>query len=98
MGHHHHKKHKSSCHDTCENGKYEKRCYCEKCVKKYDEWCKVHPTHKDKKCVERKCVTICEYRWQRPCAFAEEGGFKKKFETKWEKYDGPVPDNCHNDC
>jgi len=73
-------------HDKIKDGEYEKRCYCEKCTKKYDEWC---DQQQKEGCtvVKRKCYTICKYVAEKQTIVTDKWGYKEKFEGKWEKVD-----------
>ena len=62
---------------------YHKRCYCEKFVKKYDDWKKKDVIPGSENC-RRRCYTVCEYEKERSETIVYRDGHKKKFEGKWE--------------
>jgi len=76
-------------HDIIVDGKYKKRCYCQKCTKSYDDW-----KHRNKKegCTKckRRCYTVCEIQCEKPVEIVHEWGYKKKYEGKWESYKEPL--------
>lgn len=81
-----HHEHNPCKHDECDEHEYKKRCYCEKCVKKYDEWCRRHKKDGKPKCY-RKCYTVCEIKCKKPCRKVKKYGYKKLYEGKWQHYD-----------
>lgn len=78
-------------HDHSEGGNYIKRCYCEKCKRKYDDWCDEHE-HEGKTHCKKRCVTHCEYVCSKPIKTVKKWGYKKEFVGKWEKYE----EKCHD--
>lgn len=72
-------------HDHSDGSSYTRRCYCEKCTRKYDDWCKEHEKEGRTFC-KKKCVTHCEYKCYKPIKIVKEWGYKKEFSGKWEKY------------
>lgn len=91
----------SEKHDTVnEKGEYEKRCYCQKCVGRYKEWCR---KNKEEGCTtcKRRCYTVCEIKCKKTDIIHTNWGFHEKFEGKWENYraeDAPKHcDKCRKD-
>lgn len=101
----HSSKSDSEKHDSVkDNGEYEKRCYCEKCVGKYKEWCKKQKEEGCSTC-KRRCYTVCEIKCKKTDVIHTHWGYHEKFEGKWEHYRAePAPKNCekckkeHKDC
>lgn len=82
-------------HDHVDKDGYKKRCYCQKCVKRYKEWCE---KKKDEGCTtcKRRCYTVCEIKCEKTDIIRTYFGFHEKFEGKWERYDSqPVPKHCN---
>jgi len=77
-------------HDSYDENGYKKRCYCEKCKRIYDEWCRNNKETGQKVC-ERKCYTICEIKCERPKVIVKHWGYKQEFEGKWEPFVDPLP-------
>lgn len=88
-------------HDECDESGYKKVCRCEKCVRKYNDWCKKNKKHGETVC-KRKCYTVCEVKCERPTTSVTRWGFTEDSETKWAKYEhqGPVPkpEKKHKSC
>lgn len=72
-------------HDSYDDSRYQKRCYCEKCKKKYDDWKKEHEEKGETVC-KRKCFTVCEIVCTKKIEKELNWGYKKKYEGKWEEY------------
>lgn len=90
----HHEEHDHDHHDEITEDGYKKRCYCQKCTKKYDEWCREHKDEGHTSC-KRRCYTVCEVICEKPVTTVTHWGYKKEFEGKWEKYhDKKVPAKC----
>jgi hypothetical protein len=89
----------SEKHDSCDESGYKKRCYCEKCKRKYDEWCHKNKEHGHTVC-KRKCYTICEIVCEKPVTTITHWGFKKEYEGKWEHYHHKEepPKHCKKEC
>ena len=88
--------HQQHQHDEVgSDGEYKKRCYCEKCVAKYDLWCKEHAGEAHVTC-KRKCYTVCEINCHKEQTFYKDWAFGKKYEGKWEEYSGKdhEPSKC----
>lgn len=85
----------SAQHDTYDETGYKKRCYCEKCKRTYDEWCKEKKEEGHQTC-QRKCYTICEIVCEKPVTTITHWGYKKEYEGKWERFhdNKPVPKPC----
>lgn len=73
-------------HDYVDNGSYKRICDCQKCKKKWDDWCDKRKSEGDTRC-KRKCYTICEYECKQPVTTVYEWGHKEKFEGDWESHD-----------
>lgn len=86
----------SAKHDSHDENGYKKRCYCEKCKRTYDEWCKSHKDEGKTQCV-RKCYTICEIACEKPITKIVKWGYKQEFEGEWEPYHHakPAPKHCN---
>lgn len=85
-------------HDSHDEHGYVKRCYCQKCVKTFDDWKHKKQEHGCSTC-KRRCRTICEYVCEQPKTTVYHWGFKKEFEGKWERvkaYDRPH--DCKEGC
>lgn len=82
-------------HDSYDENGYKKRCYCEKCKRKYDEWCRRQKESGHKTC-KRKCFTICEVKCEQPKYILDKWGYKKEYEGKWEPFHDkePKPKHC----
>lgn len=85
---------KKDRHDESNENGYKKRCYCEKCVKSFDEWCDVKK-HEGKPLCRKKSYTICEIVCERTDSKTYFYGHKKEFEGKWEGAKAYKPD-CHD--
>ena len=72
-------------HDSYTDSKYQKRCYCEKCKKKYDDWKKEHE-EKGKTVCKKRCFTVCEIECTKKVEREINWGYKKKYEGKWEPH------------
>lgn len=77
------------------SGQYKKRCYCQKCVKTYNEWCKRQKEHGNTRC-RRKCFTVCTIECEKDHTVTTRWGYDQKFEGKWEDYKHarPAPRDC----
>ena len=82
-------------HDSYDDNTYKKVCYCAKCEKKYDEWCKRSKDEKGCWVTKKRCYTVCEFKKVREVKHVEEKGYKVKYEGKWENVDDKK--KCH-DC
>jgi 3-hydroxy-3-methylglutaryl CoA synthase len=81
-------------HDTVVDGHYKKRCYCQKCTKQYDEWCRQKKREGCQHC-KRICKTVCTVECKKPIKIVKEWGYKEEFEGKWEPHQGkPCPKDC----
>jgi hypothetical protein len=81
-------------HDSYDHGSYKKRCYCQRCCDKYDEWCKEREKEGCVTC-KKKCRTICEIVCEQPKTVVTKWGFKKEYEGKWEEHhDEKKPKHC----
>lgn len=77
-----------------DNGSYQRVCYCNKCTKKWDDWCDKKKSEGQTHC-KRKCYTICEYECEQPIHIKYKWGHKEKFEGEWEHHDKiSRPDYC----
>lgn len=84
----------SEQHDKVTEDGYEKRCYCEKCVGKYKEWCRKNKEEGNTTC-KRKCYTVCEIKCKKAVVTHTNWGYHEKFEGKWEPYRAePAPKKC----
>lgn len=84
----------SEKHDSYDDKGYQKRCYCEKCVRTYEDWCKKHKEDGSTHC-KRKCYTVCEVKCEKPVTTIHTWGYKKDYEGKWEHYRSEsVPKRC----
>ncbi len=77
-------------HDSCDENSYKKKCYCQKCVRQYDEWLKRNKERGHTTC-KRKCFTVCEYVCTKTSVRRKDWGFAREFETRWSPYKGHVP-------
>lgn len=82
---------KKDRHDEHDEQGYKKRCYCEKCVKTFDEWCDVKKQEGKPLC-RKKSYTICEIVCERTDSKTYFYGHKKEFEGKWEDTKAYKPD------
>ena len=73
---------------------FKKRCFCQKCEKKWKEWCEKHKKEGETHC-KRKCYTVCEYKCKKPVTTVFNWGYHKKFVGEWEKHKAEdVPKRC----
>lgn len=85
---------KKEKHDKHDEHGYKKRCFCEKCVKTFGEWCDVKK-HEGKPLCRKKVYTICEIECERTDSKTYYYGHKKEYEGKWEGTKAYKPD-CHD--
>lgn len=91
-------------HDEETQDGYKKRCYCQKCVGKYKEWCEKKKGEPHIVC-KRKCYTVCQIKCHKEQTTYTDWGYHEKFEGKWEHKDAEhAPHPCEsckkpkNDC
>jgi hypothetical protein len=85
------------CHDSHDDNSYKKRCYCEKCKKKYSEWCHEHKSKGETFC-KRRCYTVCEIKCKKNVTLHKKWGYKKLYEGKWEcHHEKKCPKGCKCD-
>jgi hypothetical protein len=81
-------------HDCIIGGEYVKKCYCQKCTQKYEEWCEEKKYEGEKHC-KRICKTVCTIKCERPIKIVRTWGYKEDWEGKWEDHSGlPEPHEC----
>jgi hypothetical protein len=80
-----------------ENGDYKRRCYCQKCVALYEQWCKENKGPARVSC-QRKCITICEIECHKEQTTYKDWAFAKEYEGKWEPYEGKDHEPKHCGC
>lgn len=84
-------------HDEITQDGYKKRCYCEKCVATYLEWCKQHKEKPTTTC-KRKCYTVCEIECHKEQLHVKDWAFGKRYEGKWEPYQKKTHEPKHCKC
>lgn len=88
--------HDSKKHDKCDEHGYKKRCECQRCVRKYDEWCKSHKSEGRTHCV-RKSYTTVVVKCEKPVTTHFTWSYKKDYEGKWEPTKShKLPEKCHD--
>lgn len=81
-------------HDSCDGENYQRRCSCNKCSRKYDEWCRKNKRGGEP-CCKRICRTVCEVVCEKPTTTVHKWGYKEQYDGKWEHHRGEeVPRRC----